>query len=235
ERWQGREWLSGFTGSAGTLVVTHDVAALWTDSRYWEQAEAELADTGIELMRAGNPSVPSPTDWVRGHLAEASTVAIDGMVLAVQSWRQWQDACRDAGLRLEIENDLLGEIWLDRPGLPAGTVTAHEPPWACRARSENLTEIRAEMGRRGAHWHLISALDDIAWSLNLRGNDIPYNPVFLSHLLIGHDSVHLFVDETKLTAELLSELAQDGIQVQPYDQVAAALAALPSGERLLHD
>ena len=235
ERWQGREWLSGFTGSAGTLVVCHDVAALWTDSRYWDQAETELADTGIELMRAGQASVPSPPEWVKNRLSEASSVAIDGMVLSVQSWQQWQEACRDAGLRLVTEHDLPGKIWSDRPGLPDGTVSAHQPPWACRNRGDNLAAIRAEMGTQGAHWHLVSALDDIAWLLNLRGNDIPYNPVFLSHALIGHESVELFVDEAKFPAGLLSELAQDGITVKPYEDVAAALAALPTGERLLHD
>src|SRR5690606_9455644 len=105
ERWQGREWLSGFTGSAGTLVVSQGFAGLWTDSRYWEQADNELADTGIQTMRAGLADTPSPHDWVAASLPRGATVAIDGQVLSRQSWRQWRDACQEAGLRLDISRD----------------------------------------------------------------------------------------------------------------------------------
>jgi len=235
ERWQGREWLSGFRGSAGTLLVCLDEVRLWTDSRYWEQAETELDGTGIVLMRAGQADVPSPPAWAAAQLPKGACVAVDGQVLSVQAWRQWQDACRAAGLRLATDFDLPGLVWADRPGLPAGTVTEHQAPWACRSRQENLHALRADMQRHDAHWHLISALDDIAWLFNLRGNDIPYNPVFLAHALVGRDTARLFVDAAKLGEPLRAVLEAEGITVEPYEDIAAALACLPEDETLLFD
>ncbi|NLC36538.1 MAG: aminopeptidase P family protein [Alcaligenaceae bacterium] len=235
DRWQGREWLSGFTGSAGTLVVCQGAAGLWTDSRYWEQAEAELRGTGIDLMRAGQAGVPAPQAWVAARLPKGAAVAVDGQVLSVQAWRQWQEACAGAGLLLAIEADLPGRVWADRPHAPAGTVTEHTPPWACRSRQQNLQALRADMQRQQAQWHLISALDDLAWLFNLRGNDIPYNPVFLAHALVGQDTARLFVDSAKLDAALRETLQAEGIALEPYENIAQALAALPDGEKLLFD
>lgn len=235
DRWQAREWLSGFTGSAGTLVVCGDMAALWTDSRYWEQAESQLQGTGIELMRSGKVDTPSPSAWVAARLAPESVVAIDGSVLSVQEWRRWQESCREARITLETGLDLPGVVWDDRPALPRGRVFAHEAPWACRTRQENLAAVRAEMRRRDAQWHLLSALDDIAWLFNLRGNDIPYNPVFLSHALIGHDSARLFVDAAKLAPDLVSSLRAEGLSIEPYESIGSALAELPAGGKLLID
>lgn len=235
DRWQTREWLTGFTGSAGTLVVCLDEAALWTDSRYWEQAEAELQDTGVKLMRAGQDNVPSPSAWVAGRLSEGASVAVDGQVLSVQAWRQWQEACCGAGLRLLTDTDLPGRIWPDRPGLPAGTIMAHTPPWAGRSRQENLQAVREAVERHGADWHLMSALDDIAWLFNLRGNDIPYNPVFLAHALIGRDTATLFVDSSKLPASLADELTAQGVTLKPYEDISSALARLADDQRLLID
>src|SRR5690606_17263683 len=223
DRWQGREWLSGFTGSAGTLVVCLDAAALWTDSRYWEQAEAELDGSGITLMRSGQPGVLSPHAWVANHLEQGASVAIDGQVLSVQSCRQWQEATYKAGLKLLLDLDLPGQVWLDRPNLPQGVVQEFSAPWACRSRQDNLTALRAEMGRHGADWHLISALDDIAWLFNLRGTDIPYNPVFLSHALVGKKSARLFVDASKMGAELRSSLEEDGVALEAYEDISGAL------------
>lgn len=235
DRWQGREWLSGFTGSAGTLVVCLDAAALWTDSRYWEQAEAELDGSGITLMRSGQPGVLSPHAWVANHLEQGASVAIDGQVLSVQSCRQWQEATYKAGLKLLLDLDLPGQVWLDRPNLPQGVVQEFSAPWACRSRQDNLSALRVEMSRHGADWHLISALDDIAWLFNLRGTDIPYNPVFLSHALVGKKSARLFVDASKLDAALQSSLEEDGVALEAYEDISGALACLPKGQRLLYD
>ena len=235
DRWQAREWLSGFTGSAGTLVVCQGQAALWTDSRYWEQAEAELQGSGIDLMRAGQADVPAPHVWVSRTLSRGQCVAVDGNVLSVQAWRQWRDACHDAELRLALDFDLPGEVWSGRPGLPQGTVTELLPPWACRSRQQNLQALREAMQEQGAQWHLISALDDIAWLLNLRGNDIPYNPVFLAHALVGPEQVMLFVDAGKLPGAVRASLEADGVRLEPYESVQAALAGLPEGTRLLVD
>src|SRR5690606_7673049 len=191
QRWQTREWLSGFTGSAGTLVVCLDDAALWTDSRYWEQAEAELKGTGIRLMQAGKAGVSAAPDWTLRQVPKDGAVSIDGQVFSVQGSRQWHEACRKAGVRLIIDHDLVGRVWLARPEAPKGSIVAHEAPWACRTRNENLAAVRSAMMNHDAQWHLISALDDIAWLFNLRGNDVSYNPVFLSHALIGASTAEL--------------------------------------------
>ena len=235
DRWQTREWLSGFTGSAGTLVVCLDVAALWTDSRYWEQAEAQLEGTGIQLMRAGRPDVPAAPAWALQHISKEGAVSLDGQVFSVHGWRQWHEACRQAGVRLITDHDLAGRIWLDRPDPPEGRIVAFEAPWACRTREQNLQAVRSAMMNHDAQWHLISALDDIAWLFNLRGSDVSYNPVFLSHALIGAHTADLFVDIAKLPEALRTQLAAEGVNIRPYGDIGFALARLPEGERLLVD
>lgn len=233
-RWQAREWLSGFTGSAGTLVVCDDTAALWTDSRYWEQAETELAGTTIELIRAGMPDTPAPSAWVAARLKRDDVVALDGQIVSVQEHRRWQEACAQAGLRL-FAMDLPDMVWAERPAPPTGGITAHEPPWAGRSVHENLAAVRDAMRRHDVQWHLISALDDIAWLFNLRGNDVSYNPVFLAHALVGLESVRLFVDREKLTGPALTVLRIDEIPIEYYQDIVPAVSALPEGDRLLID
>lgn len=235
ERWQGRQWLSGFDGSAGTLVVTAGFAGLWTDSRYWEQAESVLAGTGIACMRAGTPDVPGPAQWLASTLEKAARVNIDGQVLAVQAQRQWQTALAEKGLVLVTGEDVLADIWDPRPGLPQGSIVEHVPPFACRSRKENLAALRVAMAEHKADWHWLSSLDDIAWLFNLRGNDVSYNPVFLSHALIGNDDARLFVDLAKLPPELRTRLLADGVRVEPYDDAAGVLACLPEGQLMLFD
>lgn len=233
--WQGRQWLSGFDGSAGTLVVTGDFAGLWTDSRYWEQADNDLAGTGIETMRAGAPDVPGPIEWLAARLSRGACVSVDGQVLAVRTHRQWQEILADKGIKLLCDRDLLDNVWPQRPGLPQGTVYEHLPPFACRSRIDNLAAVRAAMEQKKAGWHWISSLDDIAWLFNLRGNDVPYNPVFLAHALVGKDSARLFVAPGKIDAALSSILLRDGITIEPYDAAAGALACLAETETLLFD
>ncbi len=235
EHWQGRAWLSGFGGSAGTLVVTAEFAGLWTDSRYWEQADGDLAGTGISTMRAGAPQVPEPAAWLASTLPRGALVAVDGSVVAVQTHRQWQDALSAQGIVLVSDQDVLGEVWAERPALPNAPVYEHLPPYACRTRAENLTQVRAAMQERGAQWHWLSTLDDIAWLFNLRGNDVPHNPVFLSFALVGRNTATLFVAPGKLDAALTAALEADGVSVQSYEAAAGALACLPPGDVLLFD
>ncbi len=233
--WQGRQWLSGFDGSAGTLVVTESDAGLWTDSRYWEQADNDLAGTGIATMRAGAPDVPGSIEWLAATLSAGACISVDGQVLAIRTQRQWQETLAGTGIKLSCDRDLLDDIWAQRPGLPQGTVFEHLPPFACRSRKDNLAAVRAAMERHKADWHWISSLDDIAWLFNLRGNDVPYNPVFLAHALIGKDSARLFVAPGKVSAEIAQALLQDGISIEPYDAAAGALACLAETEMLLFD
>ncbi|MBP6020143.1 MAG: aminopeptidase P family protein [Burkholderiaceae bacterium] len=235
EHWQARQWLSGFDGSAGTLVVTADVAGLWTDSRYWEQAVTDLEGTGIVVMRAGAPDVLGPAAWLAANLPLNSSVAVDGRTLAVHTLRQWADPLAKQGLTLRHDLDLPGAVWEQRPALPQNPVYEHLPPFACRSRAENLAAIRVAMDEKQADWHWISALDEIAWLFNLRGSDVPYNPVFLAHALVGKDTATLFVGQDKVSSALQDALLHDGVKVQPYEQAITALAALPASQALLLD
>ncbi|MGE8546263.1 MAG: aminopeptidase P family protein [Alcaligenes sp.] len=235
DRWQSRAWLSGFSGSAGLLVVTQDWAGLWTDSRYWEQAAKELEGSGIVLMRAGEPDVPEPAAWLAGHLPAQSRVALDSQSISMQGLAAWQDAAREQKYDWALNADLLGPIWTDRPAAPCGKVVEYLPPHACRSRQENLARTRQSMQEQGAHWHLISALDDIAWTLNLRGEDVPYNPVFLSYLLIGPDQAHLFVDAGKLSPGVRASLGEAGVEVQDYAFLPEFMRALPASLTVLLD
>lgn len=235
DRWKSRQWLSGFVGSAGLLVVTADWAGLWTDSRYWEQAAKELEGSGIQLQRAGEAGVPEPANWLAEHLPAKSRVALDSQSVSAQSLLAWQKATQEQELEWVLEADLLSPIWTERPAAPVGQVVEHLPPFACRTRQENLSSTRAAMQEQGAHWHLLSALDDIAWTLNLRGSDVSYNPVFLSYLLIGPDQAFLFVDSNKLSAGIQEALAADGVQVQGYTELSSFMRALPASMPILLD
>ncbi|RKP43957.1 aminopeptidase P family protein [Trinickia fusca] len=236
ERWQGRQWLSGFTGSVGTLVVTADFAGVWVDSRYWVQAEAQLAGTGIQLMKmmAGQQSQPH-VEWLAQHLAPGACVGVDGAVLGLAQARALSDGLEAAGIPLRTDEDLLDAVWPERPALPANAVFEHALPYASAARADKLAQIRRVMGEKGAQWHFVSTLDDLAWLFNLRGADVNFNPVFVAHALIGLEEARLFVGAGKVSRELADALARDGVQIAPYEQAGAALAALPAGATLLID
>lgn len=235
DHWAARAWFSGFEGSAGTLLVTADFAGLWTDSRYWEQADADLAGTGIQTMRAGASGVPMPPDWLVQHLPEGARVAVDGNTLSLTALKQWQAVLQPGKVAIVTDLDLVAEVWTDRPALPLAPVYEHKPPYACRTRIANIQAVREQMQKQGAQWHWLSSLDDIAWLLNLRGADVDYNPVFLAHVLVGPDTVRLFVDVAKVDAGLAQVLANDGVQVEPYDAAGGALACLPASETVLFD
>lgn len=233
EHYQGRAWLSGFEGSAGSLVITADFAGLWVDSRYWVQAEADVLDSGFTLMRWGEAAVPEMVDWVAQQLSAGQTVAYDGQVVALSQARQWQHMAQSYGLRLNQEADLFSAIWSERPELPAAPIYLHETPFGVRNVSANVAAIRKAMSLVGAEAHLLSSLDDVAWLLNLRGNDVAYNPVFLAHVLITVEEIVLFVDPIKLTAPVVHHLYQHDIEVQPYEQLASALQQLSQNKTLL--
>ncbi|MBV7482009.1 aminopeptidase P family protein [Bordetella sp. BOR01] len=234
-RWQGRQWASGFTGSAGTLVVTADFAGLWVDSRYWVQAEAQLAGTCVQLMKIAAAGTPGHIDWLAAHMQAGQRVGVDGLVLGLSAFRALSAALAPVGASLDIQADLLSDIWPDRPGLPDAPVYGHEPPYACLSRADKLSQLRQAMRAHGADVHLVSTLDDIAWLFNLRGADVSYNPVFLAHALVGLDHATLFVADGKVGVALRAALAADGIDVAPYGLVAEALGSLQCDQTLLID
>ncbi len=232
--WQGRQWLSGFEGSVGTLVVTAAFAGVWVDSRYWEQAERELAGSGIALMKLA-PGKPGALEWLGEHTPVNGAVAVDGAVMALSAARQLEARLQARGSRLVTHQDVLGEVWQGRPALPSNPVYQHLPPHATINRAEKLAQLRRTLEERGADWHFIATLDDIAWLFNLRGSDVSYNPVFLAFALVGKEQALLFVGADKLDGHLRHVLEVDGIEVRDYAAVQQALAELAPGSRLLLD
>ena len=235
ERWQGREWLSGFTGSMGTLVVTLDAACVFADSRYWVQAEAELAGTGTQLVKIANGNSTEHVQWLAANVARGATVGVDGSVLGLGAAQGLRNALDAVGVLLRTDFDALVEVWPERPGLPDAPVYEHLAPQAPAARADKLARVLEAVARHGATHHFISTVDDIAWLFNLRGADVSYNPVFLAHALLDMNGTTLFVGEGKIDAALQAALANDGIRLAPYAAAGAALAALPAGSTLLID
>jgi Xaa-Pro aminopeptidase len=234
-RWQGRQWLTGFTGSVGTLVVTPDFAGLWVDSRYWVQAEAQLAGTGITLMKVNVAASTAHIDWLAEHMPAGARVAIDGAVVGLAVQRQLAGALAARGAQLVTDVDLLNDIWPERPGLPTAGVYEHKSEFVATDRGGKLAQLRAAMQAHGAQWHFISTLDDLAWLFNLRGADVSYNPIFVGHALIGMERATLFIAEGKVPPKLADALEGEGIDLKPYDWAPAALGRLPANATLLVD
>jgi Xaa-Pro aminopeptidase len=234
-RWQGREWLTGFTGSVGTLVVTNDVAGVWTDGRYYTQADTELAGSDYQLMKIPAAASLLHIDWLAANLQPGQKVAVDARVLGLATARLLADALAARGILLDTGIDLLDQVWPDRPSLPEAPVFEHVAPYATAARSQRLLDTRAAMARAGAQHHFISTLDDIAWLFNLRGADVHFNPVFLAHALIDAEGATLFVGANKIPDALRDRLLADGVRLAPYDDAATALGALADASALLLD
>ncbi|WP_409263628.1 aminopeptidase P family protein [Pseudomonas putida] len=232
--WQGRQWLSGFHGSVGTLVVTLGFAGLWVDSRYWEQAAQELKGSGIELMKL-LPGKPGALEWLGENVEPNGRVAVDGAVMALASARQLAERLKARGAQLVTDMDLLGQVWDGRPALPGNPVYQHLPPHATVSRAEKLAQLRQGIQAKGADWHFIATLDDIAWLFNLRGSDVSYNPVFLAFALINQQQAILFVGQDKVDEHLRHVLEVDGIEVRDYSEAGKALGTVPAGARLLVD
>ncbi|WP_333955010.1 aminopeptidase P family protein [Psychrobacter sp. S4(2024)] len=234
EYWQARLWLSGFTGSVGTLVITADFAGLWTDSRYWVHAAEQLDGTGITLEKLA-PGQPNHIDWLAAHLAEGDSVAVDGNVLSIAEQDRLLDAFEANDITLITERDLLTEVWTDRPALPAASLYVHDAQFLAQSAIDKLAAVRAGMAEAGATHHLLSSLDDIAWLTNLRGADVDYNPVFLAHMLISENDATLFIDNNKVSSEIAQSLKDSGITIADYEAVQDALGTLTADDLLLLD
>lgn len=240
-RWQTREWLSGFTGSSGTLLVGPHQAALFTDSRYWEQAESELAGSGIDLVKLEGAAVPAYVAWLSG-LNQTGTpdqgpaqLAVDGAILGLAQAQALKAALECQGWTLSTAVDPVDAVWADRPAAPMVPVFEHALPYAATSRSAKLLALRQAMQEKGASHHWIATLDDLAWLLNLRGADVDYNPVFVGHALVSQDQADLFIAPDKVPAPIEAALRADGVSCQPYDQAVPALRALPKEATLLID
>lgn len=234
-RWEGRAWLSGFTGSAGTLVVLAEQAALWTDGRYFIQAEQELQGTAIELMREGQAGVPALGQWLQAQLAPGARVGFDGQTMSLAAVRRLEKSWGRARFTLDTDQDLLASIWPDRPALPASAVFLHPDSYAGKTREQKLAQVRRAMASKGASHLLVSSLDDIAWLFNLRGADVDCNPVFLAYTLISADQVQLYTQADRIEPAAMQALAASGVGLRPYESIAADLGTLAADSTLQLD
>jgi Xaa-Pro aminopeptidase len=231
--WKSRQWISGFTGSAGTVVITHDHAGLWTDSRYFIQAEEQLKGSPVELHKLGIPHTPEHLEWLQDNLPAGSKVGLDGRLFSVGQVRKMAKHFYDKKIGLDTHCDLVGQIWRDRPPLPQTPVFEHDIIFAVVSRSEKIQIVREKMTPAG--YYFLSTLDDIAWLFNLRGQDVECNPVFYAYALIGKDVVWLFIETAKVPEELKATLNQDGIIVKPYQEIEDFLKKLSREHPVLVD
>lgn len=232
EHWKSREWISGFSGSAGTVVITLDDAGLWADGRYFIQAEKELENSGIRLFKM-LPGVPTYPEWLADTLCEGNTIGFDGYVFSVDQVRQLETAVKGKEISLKIDKDLIGELWEDRPEIPNGEIFIHDLKYAGKSRVEKLNEVREEMQKQGASHYLLTSLDDIAWLLNVRGSDVPNNPVVTSNVVVTEEASYLFIDGNKVPDLVKSELEADGIHVKEAHGLEGFLANISSENKVL--
>lgn len=233
DHWQVRRWLSGFTGSAGALVVTLNNAYIWADSRYWLQAADQLKDTGIGVMEEGKPETPSIEDWLCCNLKPGDTVGIDGMVFSINATQQLSKQLATKGIKLRVDFNPAEAIWNDRPALPLEKIFIHEEKYAGESCKSKIAKILADAAEQGANAAFISDLAEIAWTLNIRSTDVESNPVVTSFLYISKNDTTLFVDQTKLTPEVSEYLKNNGVAVEDYNTVKTFLSTLPSTARVL--
>lgn len=230
-----REYLSGFTGSAGTLLVFPHWAGLWTDGRYFLQAEEQLAGSGIRLMKQGQPGVPTIEAFLRASLQPGQTLAFDGRCVDARTGRRYHKLVREIGAKLNHQLDLVAEIWSQRPPLSAQPVWPLDEKYAGLSRREKLRQIRTAMTAQGADLLLLTTLEDIAWLLNLRGGDVACTPVFLSYLALTQDGGVLFANAAAFPAQVLDQLEADGITLRPYDGVYSYANRISPSQRVMLD
>ena len=224
DHWKGREFISGFNGSAGTAVVTMTSAALWTDSRYFIAAEEQLRGTEFQLMKLKMPGTPTIAEWIGKECGAGTEVGVDGMVNSTNFVKSLiADLRQQGGITLRTNLDPLAQIWTNRPAVPENSVEIYPMKYAGEACHEKITHIRKALREKHADGMLMSALDDIAWTLNLRGTDVHCNPVFVSYLLISSKDVTLYINKVKLTPEVEAYLKSEEITVAPYEDVAKGL------------
>ncbi len=235
EHWQVRKWLTGFSGSAGIAVVTLEHAVLWTDSRYYIQAENEISGSEFALLKMGEPDVPGVEKWLKQNLKSGDCVGINGSVFSASGVEKLEKEIKAEGIVLDTTVDFISGIWKDRPSIPASSAFLYSREYAGESRGEKITRIREKMGEHGASYHLITTLDDIAWTLNLRGSDVHTNPVNVAFLMIGPDEICLFMEMSKANGDVLKELKKDGIRMLGYEEVAQALMNLTEDASILVD
>jgi len=214
-----RVWISGFTGSAGTVVVTEDQAILWADGRYWIQAENQIAGSEIKLFKMGVQGVPNYMEWLKESLNNKDTVGFDGKIFPQSDFLELEKLLKDKEIKFIEDYDLIGELWEDRPPLPKSKAFVLDVKYAGKSAKEKIEEVRKEMDKKGVDYFLLGSLDDIAWVYNIRGNDVACNPVIISYALISKERAWLFVDKSKIDDKVRKCLDENGIEVEDYEKV----------------
>ena len=235
EHFKVRAYLTGFTGSAGTAVVTMEEAKLWTDGRYFIQAANQLEGSGVELMKMGEPGVAKLAEYLAEVLAEGKTLGFDGRVLAKSEGESYAKLAAEKKAKLVYDCDLAGEIWEDRPALSAEPVFELGIEYAGETAASKLTRVREEMKKSGATAHVLTTLDDICWLLNIRGNDIEYLPMVLAYAVVTMEDVKLYIDESKLDDAVKASLAAAGVSFRPYNDIYEDVKGFAAEETLLID
>lgn len=235
EHFKARAYMTGFTGSAGTVVITASEARLWTDGRYFIQAGKQLAGSPVELMKMGEPGVPTLNEYLQTAVPEGGVLGFDGRVITMGSGLEYEKITAEKNAKIVYDYDLVDEVWEDRPALSEEPVFALELKYAGETTESKLARIREYMKECGAAKHILTTLDDICWILNIRGNDVEFFPLVLSYAVITMDSMELYINEKKLSAEIKEALAKDGVVLHPYNNIYEDIKKLEDGEVILID
>ena len=235
EHFKARAYITGFTGSAGTAVITLHDAKLWTDGRYFLQAAKQLEGTGVTLMKMFEPGVPTIEEYLEAELKSGQTLSFDGRVVSVGEGDEYASIAKKNGAKIDYQEDLIDAIWTDRPSLSEEPVWFLEEKYSGESTESKLSRIRKEMEDAGCDTHIVSTLDDICWTLNIRGNDIAFFPLVLSYAIIRKDSFDLYIDERKLDDKLKSILEKVGVTLHPYNAIYEDVKKLPENATVLID
>ncbi|WP_107837940.1 aminopeptidase P family protein [Metasolibacillus meyeri] len=235
EHWKCRQWVSGFTGSAGTVVITLEDAGLWTDGRYYIQAEKQLEGSGIRLFRMMDPGVPFYTEWLADVLKKGSTVGFDGNVFSINMVKKLEKDLQVKSIALKMNQDLIDDIWVSRPEIPKGLIFTHDVTYAGKSRVAKLNEVREEMKNKGSNYYILTSLDDIAWLLNIRGADVPNNPIVIANVIVAEHTCYLFIDSCKVPSSVKLELEAEGIELKESAEIDAVLENLSDRDAVILD
>ncbi|MBN1250833.1 MAG: aminopeptidase P family protein [Bacteroidales bacterium] len=228
--WRVINWISGFSGSAGTIVVTQNFAGLWTDSRYFIQAENQLKNSGFELVKLKIPHTPEYIEWLNKELKVGETVAFDAKVFPVGLIQIMESVFNRKSIKINGSLDFIETLWTDRPEIPKNKIFIHDIKYAGKSSNEKIKELNEKMNEQSIDYHILSSLDDIAWLFNIRGNDIDYNPLAISYALVSSDKATLYIDKEKLTESVNKELITNNISIKPYTQIYSDLSNLENGK-----
>jgi Xaa-Pro aminopeptidase len=235
DHWKARSWISGFTGSAGTFVATKRGSGLWTDGRYYIQAEKQLNGSGIKLFKMGNPDVPDYTQWIADNMKQGECVGFSGKTTSVAAFKDLNDSLSMKDISVNNSHDLIEKLWKDRPPMPAVAIFNHDIKFAGLSTKEKLERVREEMKKVDVSFYLISSLDDIAWLYNIRGDDVPYISVTIAYALISVTEAYIFINRGKVPKNVRDTLSENGVSILDYEDIKKKVENLAMGQRVAFD